>query len=79
LFSSSDFVIIFSIFSLELILFKLETSFASHFEFQELAKNFSSLNSSIVFHSLQKPHCHCHLRVSFQQDLQINIRQIKIK
>ncbi|MDR1945342.1 MAG: hypothetical protein LBQ59_04720 [Candidatus Peribacteria bacterium] len=73
LFSSLDFVIIFSIVFVLLISERLEISFASHFIFQLFQRNFSSLNSSKVFHSLQKGHCHCHFILSFQQDLQINM------
>lgn len=34
---------------------------------------FCSLNSTKVFHSLQKPHCQAHFMLSFQQLLQTNI------
>ncbi|MDR2640562.1 MAG: hypothetical protein LBC61_04550 [Candidatus Peribacteria bacterium] len=76
LFSSLDFVSIFSDFSSKFIWFKFDISLASHLRFCVLLLiNFSSLNSSKVFHSLQKGHCHCHFILSFQQDLQINIRK----
>jgi hypothetical protein len=74
LFNSLDFVTIFSFFSEEKISFRFEIVLASPLEFQAFHKNFSSLNSSKVFHSLQNGHCHCHFMVSFQQDLQINIK-----
>gem|GEM_PF-850798 len=69
LFNSSDFVIILS--SFWFVFSSFDKLIFSHFCFELV---FDSLNSTKVFHSLQKLHCHCHLIASFQQLLQMYIK-----
>jgi len=73
LLSSVDLVMIFtSLFSF-ITVFKSSNSFTSHLFHHKLLEILVSLNSFREFHSLQKGHCHCHFRLSFQQLVHIYI------